>query len=51
MQNPLVVPVKILRGHAVVGEVGVMALAFHPTQPWVFSGGSDGKVVLYQDAF
>jgi len=51
MQNPLIVPVKILRGHEVVKEVGVMALAYHPTQPWVFSGGADGKVILFQDVF
>ena len=51
MQNPLIVPVKILRGHTITKEVGVMCLAFHPTQPWVFSGGADGKVVLYQDMY
>lgn len=51
MQNPLIVPVKILRGHEVVKEVGVMAIAFHPSQPWVVSGGADGKVILYQDAY
>lgn len=51
MQNPLIVPVKILRGHEVVNEIGVMGLAFHPTQPWVFSAGADGKAFLYQDLF
>lgn len=30
MKNPLIVPLKILRGHEVSGGLGVMALAFHP---------------------
>jgi ribosome biogenesis protein ERB1 len=49
MRNPLIVPVKILRGHSVVGKLGVIACAFHPTQPWLFSAGADGKIHLYQD--
>lgn len=51
MRNPLIVPVKILRGHEVMGDIGVMDLAFHPTQPWLFSAGADHKVFLYQDLF
>jgi ribosome biogenesis protein ERB1 len=51
MQNPQIVPVKILRGHEVVNGVGVMSVIFHPSQPWVFSAGADGKVVLFQDLF
>ncbi|RHY34752.1 hypothetical protein DYB32_000695 [Aphanomyces invadans] len=31
IKNPLIVPLKILRGHEVTGGLGVMALAFHPT--------------------
>ena len=49
MRNPLVVPVKILRGHSVVKKLGVIAFSFHPTQPWLFSAGADGKIHLYQD--
>jgi ribosome biogenesis protein ERB1 len=49
MRNPLVVPVKILRGHSVVDKLGVISFAFHPTQPWLFSAGADGKIHLYQD--
>lgn len=30
MKNPLIVPLKILRGHEVSGGLGVMALTFHP---------------------
>jgi ribosome biogenesis protein ERB1 len=49
MRNPLIVPVKVLRGHAVTNKLGVLTLTFHPTQPWLFSGGADGKIFLYQD--
>lgn len=49
MRNPLVVPVKILRGHETTNKFGVLATAFHPTQPWLFSAGADGKIVLFQD--
>jgi len=49
MRNPFIVPVKVLRGHEVIKDVGVMAIAFHPSQPWVFSAGADGQVLLFQD--
>lgn len=49
MRNPLIVPVKILRGHTVTNKLGVLTSAFHPTQPWIFTGGADGKIFLYQD--
>jgi ribosome biogenesis protein ERB1 len=49
MRNPLIVPVKILRGHTVTNKLGVLASVFHPTQPWVFTGGADGKIYLWQD--
>ncbi|KAL7680728.1 putative BOP1 domain, WD40-repeat-containing domain, WD40-repeat-containing domain superfamily [Plasmopara halstedii] len=49
MKNPLIVPLKILRGHEVTGGLGVMALAFHPILPWVVTGGADGSIRLFQD--
>ena len=49
MKNPMIVPVKVLRGHAVTKKLGVLSLAFHPTQPWLFSCGADGRMFLYQD--
>lgn len=49
MRNPLVVPVKILRGHTVTKRLGVLAFEFHPTQPWLFSAGADGQIHLFQD--
>jgi len=48
-RNPLLVPLKVLRGHGVVGGVGVFSVAFHPKQPWIASGGADGVINLYQD--
>jgi len=58
MRNPFIVPVKVLRnGHDIVnkstingaGGLGVLSCEFHPTQPWLFSVGADGKIILYQD--
>ncbi|KAL7484063.1 hypothetical protein ACHAW6_009703 [Cyclotella cf. meneghiniana] len=49
MRNPLIVPVKVLRGHSVVNSLGALAMVFHPTQPWLFSAGADGKIHLFQD--
>lgn len=49
MRNPLIVPVKILRGHSVRNKLGVLNLCFHPTQPWIFTAGADGRIFLYQD--
>jgi len=47
MTNPLIVPVKILRGHKVVDYQGVLDVAFHPTQPWLFSAGADSEIHMY----
>ncbi len=50
LQNPLIVPLKVLSGgHSVVSGLGVLSLAFHPTQPWLFTAGADGRVLLYQN--
>lgn len=47
LQNPLLVPVKVLRGHTLTRDLGVLDVAFHPSQPWVFSAGADGTVRLF----
>ncbi|KAL3920238.1 MAG: hypothetical protein SGILL_003360 [Bacillariaceae sp.] len=49
MRNPLVVPVKILKGHSIRNKYGVLNLSWHPTQPWIFTAGADGRLFLYQD--
>ncbi|RMX59208.1 hypothetical protein pdam_00007730 [Pocillopora damicornis] len=47
MQNPLIVPVKVLKGHRVEGELGVVDCQFHPNQPWIFTAGADHLIRLY----
>uniref|UniRef100_A0A8D3BYV8 Ribosome biogenesis protein BOP1 n=1 Tax=Scophthalmus maximus TaxID=52904 RepID=A0A8D3BYV8_SCOMX len=47
MQNPLIVPVKVLRGHVITHDLGVLDVTFHPTQPWVFSSGADATIRLF----
>jgi len=47
LSNPLIVPVKILRGHEVVDCEGVLDCAFHPTQPWIFTAGADAAICLF----
>lgn len=47
LQNPLIVPVKVLRGHKKTDDLGVLDCAFHPTQPWLFSAGADANIHLY----
>ena len=52
MRQPLIVPVRTLKGHNVTKDrlqLGVLDIAFHPTQPWIFSSGGDGNVILYQN--
>ena len=48
-RNPLIVPLKVLRGHGQEGELGVTTTVFHPKQPWLFTAGADGLINLYQD--
>uniref|UniRef100_G3UGV3 Ribosome biogenesis protein BOP1 n=1 Tax=Loxodonta africana TaxID=9785 RepID=G3UGV3_LOXAF len=47
LQNPLLVPVKVLKGHVLTRGLGVLDVAFHPTQPWLFSSGADGTLRLF----
>jgi len=47
MQNPMIVPLKILRGHKVVNDLGVLDCKFHPHQPWVFTAGADKTIRLF----
>lgn len=44
MTNPLVVPLKVLRGH---GAASIRDVAFHPSQPWLFSAGEDASICLF----
>lgn len=49
LTNPMLVPLKILKAHTVKDHLGVMSVAFHPTQPWLFSAGADGAVHLFTE--
>jgi ribosome biogenesis protein ERB1 len=47
MENPTIVPVKMLKGHRVVNKLGVLDVDWHPKEPWVVSGGADGQCILW----
>ncbi|XP_045192992.2 ribosome biogenesis protein bop1-like [Mercenaria mercenaria] len=47
LQNPLIVPVKVLKGHTAEKDVGILDCVFHPLQPWIFSAGADATIRLY----
>ncbi|KAL3598055.1 hypothetical protein D5086_005973 [Populus alba] len=46
-QNPLIVPLEILRGHASSNGRGVLDCKFHPRKPWLFTAGADSLIKLY----
>jgi ribosome biogenesis protein ERB1 len=48
-RSPLIVPLKVLKGHGVIGGVGVLGVAFHPRLPWIFTCGADSVINLFQD--
>ena len=47
MENASIVPLKVLRGHQVKKELGVLDLDWHPTNPWCCSAGADGTCRLW----
>lgn len=51
MQNPVIVPVKIISGHSNKSQTGnrtaLTQCAFHPTQPWILTGTIDGSISLF----
>jgi len=44
-----VVPLKILKAHESdkITGLGSMDVQWHPTQPWVVTCGSDGKIKMW----
>jgi len=46
-QNPLLVPVKILRGHTQKNDLGILDLKWHPIQPWLATAGADHTLRLF----
>ena len=47
MENATVVPLKVLRGHSVQNELGVLDVDWHPREPWLISAGADGTCRLW----
>lgn len=47
MENATIVPLKVLRGHRVKNELGVLDIDWHPTKPWCVSAGADGTCRLW----
>eukprot|EP00475_Leptophrys_vorax_P016117 TRINITY_DN2253_c0_g1_i1.p1 TRINITY_DN2253_c0_g1~~TRINITY_DN2253_c0_g1_i1.p1 ORF type:complete len:770 (-),score=224.39 TRINITY_DN2253_c0_g1_i1:43-2226(-) len=47
METPTVVPLKIIKAHAPVEDLGVLDCCFHPSQPWIFTAGADGIIKLF----
>jgi ribosome biogenesis protein ERB1 len=45
--NPLIVPLKILRGHRITDTLGVLDVRWHPEKPWLVSSGADGECRLW----
>ncbi|CAA6664113.1 unnamed protein product [Spirodela intermedia] len=46
-QNPLIVPLEILRGMIRLPDSGILDCKFHPRQPWLFTAGADSVIKLY----
>ncbi|KAJ8451854.1 hypothetical protein Cgig2_007337 [Carnegiea gigantea] len=46
-QDPLIVPLQVLRGHSSLKAKGVLDCKFHPRQPWLFTAGADSIIKLY----
>lgn len=47
MTDPLIVPLKILRGHEIREGLGVLQVRWCSRQPWLVSGGADGNVAVW----
>ncbi|ORZ29022.1 NUC169 domain-domain-containing protein [Lobosporangium transversale] len=48
LQNPLIVPVKILKNvHERVEALGALCVEWHPIQPWLISSGADHTIKLF----
>jgi ribosome biogenesis protein ERB1 len=47
MENATIVPLKVLKGHKIKSDLGVLDVEWHPTEAWLVSGGADGTVRLW----
>jgi ribosome biogenesis protein ERB1 len=47
MTDPLIVPLKILRGHEITEGLGVLQVRWVSRQPWLVSAGADGSASVW----
>lgn len=47
LSNASIVPLKVLKGHKVTGELGVLEVDWHPKEAWCVSAGADGTCRLW----
>lgn len=47
LENPTVVPLKVLRGHKVKSDLGVLDVEWHPREAWCVSAGADESLRLW----
>ncbi|KAI5290312.1 Ribosome biogenesis protein erb1 [Ascosphaera aggregata] len=47
LSNATIVPLKVLKGHKITGELGVLELDWHPREAWCVSAGADGTCRLW----
>ena len=48
LENATVVPLKVLRGHKVSRDLGVLDVEWHPREAWCVSAGADGMLRLWK---
>ncbi|RMJ28042.1 hypothetical protein PHISP_01070 [Aspergillus sp. HF37] len=47
LSNASIVPLKVLRGHKISGDLGVLDVDWHPREAWCVSAGADGTCRLW----
>lgn len=47
MENAVIVPLKVLKGHTVMQGLGVLDVEWHPRECWMFSAGADGTARMW----
>ncbi|EJD53870.1 BOP1NT-domain-containing protein [Auricularia subglabra TFB-10046 SS5] len=47
MSDPLIVPLKVLRGHSTKEGLGVLEVKWNPAHPWLVSAGADGTAAVW----
>ncbi|KAF8420855.1 NUC169 domain-containing protein [Tirmania nivea] len=47
MENAVIVPLKVLKGHTVTAGLGVLDVEWHGRECWMFSAGADGTARMW----